>query len=52
MDDAKVVIENKEEAKRSGGAAVQRPSLLGWVRKKWRRITHRKKKDLEIYPLF
>jgi hypothetical protein len=53
MDDkAKVLVENKGETMRLLQAGQVRPSLLGWVRKKLRRIMNRKKKDLEIYPLF
>jgi hypothetical protein len=52
MDEGKVMVENKPEAKRLHEAEKDRPSALGLVRKKLRRIMNRKKKDLEIYPLF
>jgi hypothetical protein len=52
MDKAKVLVENKGEVNRSLSAGQGRSSLLGWVRKKLRRIMNRRKKDLEIYPLF
>jgi hypothetical protein len=54
MDKAKVLVGNDTEAGRPHAAGQGRRSLLGWVRKKLRRIMNRKKrdKDLEIYPLF
>ena len=54
MDKAKVLVGNNGEARRRHAPEPGRRSLLGWVRKKLRRIMNRKKKDkdLEIYPLF
>ena len=52
MDKAKGLVENKAEVNRSLRAGQERASLLGWVRKKLRRIMNRRRKDLEIYPLF
>lgn len=54
MDKAKVLLGTDAEARRQQAAGQERRSLLGWVRKKLRRITNRKKrdKDIEIYPLF
>jgi hypothetical protein len=52
MDEGKVMVENKAQTKRSQAAGKEPRSVLGWVRKAVRRITRRKKKDLEIYPLF
>jgi hypothetical protein len=52
MNEGKVVGENKADAKRLHAGGKEPRSLLGWVRKAVRRITRRKKKDLEIYPLF
>jgi hypothetical protein len=54
MDKAKVLVEDNAEAKRQHPAGPERRSLLGWVRKRLRRIMNRKKKnkDIEIYPLF
>jgi hypothetical protein len=52
MDECKVIVENKEDAKRLHAGGKEPRSMLGWVRKAVRRITRRKKKDLEIYPLF
>jgi hypothetical protein len=54
MDKPKVEVENSGEAKRLQPANPERRSLLGWVRKKVRRIVNRRRKDrvLEIYPLY
>jgi hypothetical protein len=52
MDEAKVMVQGKSDAKRTQEIAKERPSVLGWVRKAVRRLTKGKKKDLEIYPLF
>ena len=54
MEKPKVEVENSGEAKRLQPARPERRSLLGWVRKRVRRIMNRRRKDreLEIYPLF
>jgi len=54
MDNARALVENHPEAKRLHPAGPEQRSLLGWVRKKLRRIMKRRKKDkdIEIYPLF
>jgi hypothetical protein len=52
MDESKAVVEHKATAKQLPDPAKPRPSLLGWFRKKLHRITRRKSKELEIYPLF
>jgi hypothetical protein len=52
MDEGKVMVEKKADSKRVHQAEKERRSVLGWVRKAVRRLTRRKKKDLEIYPLF
>lgn len=54
MDKAKVPVENNGAAKPLPPVGQERRSLLGWVRKKVRRIMRRRKRnnDIEIYPLF
>jgi len=52
MEKAKVPAEKSVGAERPLPPGQERSSLLGWVRRKLRRIMNRKKKDLEIYPLW
>jgi hypothetical protein len=51
---AKVLIGKDEEAKRRQAAGQEQGSLVGWLKKKLRRIVNRRKRDndIEIYPLF